>query len=293
MYNFRNFSIIILVLLNINYINAQSIKTEQEIRFENFMNKTSYISIKTAGGLSESYSLVLPLFKPISGKSLAVDSVAGSFVYLGWASSSSINNDVWTTCGNNLSDTSQFGSINNAPLVFCTNDIERFRISESGKVGIGVNNPKGILSLKGGEYSFFSISELPAADTLFAAGQFSVSMNDTSTWMSFKIKKNDSSFANNSLPRIVLYNFTLPSIANCCSYPWYYDYTFSVPGVEPGDNIIINYGNDLPVRIVANFVRVNAANSVKIRFKNVTDTATPLPYCNIPSMACTLIIIKK
>lgn len=293
MYNFRNFSVIILVLLNIYNINAQSIKTEQEIRFENFMNKTSYISIKTAGGLSESYSLVLPLFKPATGKGLSVDSVAGSFVYLGWSSVSSAPENTWTTFGNNLSDTSQFGSINFAPLVFCTNNIERFRISETGKVGIGLSNPKGMFSVKGGEKSFISFTSSPSADSLFEPGQFSVSLNDTNNWMSFKIKKLDSNITTNILPKIVIYNFTLPSIGNCCASPWYYDYNFTVPGVEIGDNIFINCSNDLPYRILMNSIRVFATNTVRIRFKNVSDTPTPIPFCNIPSMPCTLIIIKK
>jgi trimeric autotransporter adhesin len=48
----------------------------------------------------------------------------------------------WGQFGNELIEGERIGSINNAPLPFITNDIERMRIDENGNVGIGTINPK-------------------------------------------------------------------------------------------------------------------------------------------------------
>ncbi len=55
----------------------------------------------------------------------------------------------WLTNGNNLSNGEKFGSINNQPLIFITNNAERARITENGYVGIGTNNPQEALDVSG------------------------------------------------------------------------------------------------------------------------------------------------
>lgn len=59
------------------------------------------------------------------------------------------NNQDWCMEGN-LSDTTKFlGTTNNSPLIMRTNNEERLRISEDGKVGIGIANPQEKLDLLG------------------------------------------------------------------------------------------------------------------------------------------------
>lgn len=55
----------------------------------------------------------------------------------------------WALTGNTLAGTEKFGSINNYPVKFYTNNTERFRISETGNVGIGASNPTSNLHIYG------------------------------------------------------------------------------------------------------------------------------------------------
>lgn len=55
----------------------------------------------------------------------------------------------WALTGNTLAGTEKFGSINNYPVKFYTNNTERFRISETGNVGIGTSSPLCLLHLYG------------------------------------------------------------------------------------------------------------------------------------------------
>jgi hypothetical protein len=62
----------------------------------------------------------------------------------------SYQNDLWSINGNNNVTTKRFlGSINNAPLIMKTNNVERFRITEKGWLGIGTTTPKAALQVKG------------------------------------------------------------------------------------------------------------------------------------------------
>ncbi len=58
----------------------------------------------------------------------------------------------WALAGNSITDAStQFlGTTSNQPLVIRTNNTERMRITSAGNVGIGTNNPSGLLHLEGG-----------------------------------------------------------------------------------------------------------------------------------------------
>src|SRR5699024_147009 len=59
------------------------------------------------------------------------------------------NSNEWKTQGN-VADSSTFiGTTNNACLRFRSNNTERMRISEEGKVGIGVENPQKTLDING------------------------------------------------------------------------------------------------------------------------------------------------
>lgn len=60
----------------------------------------------------------------------------------------------WKLLGNSGTDPAInfLGTSNSDPLVIRTNNIERMRILPSGKVGIGISNPKAILNVFSGDY---------------------------------------------------------------------------------------------------------------------------------------------
>ena len=47
----------------------------------------------------------------------------------------------WSTSGNNLSSIKSLGTTSYFPIKFITDDIERMRITETGKLGLGIDNP--------------------------------------------------------------------------------------------------------------------------------------------------------
>ncbi|PWH84769.1 hypothetical protein [Brumimicrobium oceani] len=55
----------------------------------------------------------------------------------------------WKTQGNTADSTSFIGTTNASSLILRSNDVERMRISESGNVGIGVDNPQTALDVEG------------------------------------------------------------------------------------------------------------------------------------------------
>ena len=55
----------------------------------------------------------------------------------------------WETDGNNADSTDFIGTTNDSSLIIRTNNEERMRITEDGKVGIGVSNPLERLELDG------------------------------------------------------------------------------------------------------------------------------------------------
>ncbi len=79
------------------------------------------------------------------------------------------NSNEWKTQGN-VADSSTFiGTTNNACLRFRSNNTERMRISEEGKVGIGVENPQKTLDINGdiqltGDITFKNYAD--ASDTI-------------------------------------------------------------------------------------------------------------------------------
>lgn len=60
----------------------------------------------------------------------------------------------WKLLGNNGTDPAInfLGTTNSVPLIMRTNNIERMRISQGGKVGVGINNPKAILNVFSNDY---------------------------------------------------------------------------------------------------------------------------------------------
>ncbi|MGN6420026.1 MAG: hypothetical protein ACTHMC_21145 [Pseudobacter sp.] len=59
----------------------------------------------------------------------------------------------WSLTGSSISGTDKFGTTNNAALPIITNGIERMRITASGRVGIGTDNPQSELAVNGDIYA--------------------------------------------------------------------------------------------------------------------------------------------
>jgi hypothetical protein len=60
-----------------------------------------------------------------------------------------INQGQWSTNGNSATTSTSLGTNNNVPLRIKTNNIERFRVSENGNIGIGTQMPNAKLHVNG------------------------------------------------------------------------------------------------------------------------------------------------
>ena len=56
-------------------------------------------------------------------------------------------NTVWKTSGNTYENNMFLGTVNERPLIFKTNGLQRFHITGSGRIGIGTDAPQDFLML--------------------------------------------------------------------------------------------------------------------------------------------------
>lgn len=98
-----------------------------------FNNKLSSVDTSDISNFSIK---VRSLFK--AGSGITYDAPSGTF-------SSSVGNNFWSLSGNTTGAIQKFGTVDNYDIPFVTNNIERMRLTNSGRLGIGVNAPAAML----------------------------------------------------------------------------------------------------------------------------------------------------
>ena len=86
-------------------------------------------------------------------------------------------NTLWKTNGNIVNNDQFIGSKNNKPVIFKTDDVERFRITNDGKVGVGIGNPDFKFDVNG-QSNFRNAVFFREVDEVDNAGQFLVRDED-------------------------------------------------------------------------------------------------------------------
>lgn len=174
----RIVSIAVLVMLNNIILNGQSVKTEHEIRFQNWMNTQHSISILPSVATTGQIKLILPPLLPSVASFLAVGTINGSVGELEWREDNYIS-----TSGFVGSPTAFIGTTNSSPLRLFTDNTERFRITESGKFLFNDTNINDsvLVQINGdvtitqdlvvqGEVSASNITSIPAGTIIMFAG---------------------------------------------------------------------------------------------------------------------------
>lgn len=86
-------------------------------------------------------------------------------------------NTLWKTNGNIVNNDQFIGSKNDKPVIFKTDDVERFRITNDGKVGVGIGNPDFKFDVNG-QSNFRNAVFFREVDEVDNAGQFLVRDED-------------------------------------------------------------------------------------------------------------------
>lgn len=126
---FTTVSIVLGMMFNNLGMYAQSVKTEHEIRFQNWVSPTNSISLMPSTATVGQFKLVLPPLVPTAGDFLVVGEVTDNVAGLAWR-----EDDLVSTSGFVGDINSFIGTTNTAPLKFFTDNTERFRVTEAGKV---------------------------------------------------------------------------------------------------------------------------------------------------------------
>ncbi|MBM3413770.1 MAG: hypothetical protein FJY16_02400 [Bacteroidetes bacterium] len=126
---------------------------QREVRIQSSAGQ-QYISLaaKQAGTLS--YTISLPAATGSLGQALTLNSSDNNNSQLGWNSVLTPQNG-WTLGGNQTPDAfdgnsgSRIGTLSNQDFVIVTNSQEKIRITKTGLLGLGTNNPQHALDVTG------------------------------------------------------------------------------------------------------------------------------------------------
>lgn len=265
--------VIIVVLFNIIRANAQSVKTEHVIKFENWMSPTNSISLSPSAATLGQWKLILPPELPALGNLLQVSNVAGNDAQLSWLMPNYI-----TTSGF-LGDASTFvGTTNSSPLKFYTNNTERMRITETGTVGIGTNSPSSTFEVSGAGHSILTAPATAISSDNLEANQVSASLDETNDRIELTAKESGgTTIIGKTLKKVIYHvaNFDCPSLRSTNDYR--HIENISIPGAEVGDIVIVTPNFQLPSYVVIISAWVSSAGVVSIKFSNVMEYVLKTP----------------
>ncbi len=154
---FARFSmaIIAVVTFMVQNGNAQNVRTDQIVAYQNYLNPGFAIRLSAASTLGVNYSILMPPAAPTAiGQTMAVDSIFGSTYRMSWQAvggGGGGGGTDWSLTGNTAINPAinYLGTTDAQPLIIRTNNVERLRILSGGNVGIGTNNPTQKLQVAG------------------------------------------------------------------------------------------------------------------------------------------------
>ncbi|MBI3258338.1 MAG: hypothetical protein HYZ54_02485 [Ignavibacteriae bacterium] len=134
--------------------NAQNVRTDQIVAYQNYLNPGFAIKLSAATTLGVNYSILMPPVAPTAiGQTMAVDSIFGSNYRMSWqaAGGGGGGGTAWSLTGNTaINPAINFlGTTDGQPVIFRTNNTERMRILSTGNIGIGITNPSQKLQVDG------------------------------------------------------------------------------------------------------------------------------------------------
>jgi len=126
---------------------------QREVRIQSSAGQ-QYISLAAKQAGTSSYTISLPAETGSLGQALTLNSRDNNNSQLGWNSVLTPQNG-WTLGGNQTLDAfdgnvgSRLGTLSNQDFVVVTNSQERIRITKTGLLGLGTNNPQHALDVTG------------------------------------------------------------------------------------------------------------------------------------------------
>lgn len=277
------------VFLLTSNLSGQSVKTEQEVRLENYMNTGKYISIAPSNMLSKSVRLILPHLIPSDRSVMYVSNVDGYQAVLSWQPADSIAGF------NRLLDCSNYylGTSVATAVSFYTNNQLRITITEDGRVGVGTANPSGALDINSNMPTVISAPTGEIPDAALDNGQISFYTVDSTNYIYSKAKKSDGTVVVQSRTAQILrtvVNADLPQLGNTILTNKYY-LVVNVDGAAPGDGVTVSPAATMGTSMIIAYAFVSAIDTVTVSFKN-GDSQTASPQANNPPMDFIITVIK-
>lgn len=274
---------------------AQSVKTEHEIRFQNWMNTQHSISLMPSTATLGNIKLVLPPLMPSLSDFLTVGEINGNIVSLAWR-----QDDLISKYGFLGDENSFVGTTNSEPLKFFTNSTERFRITESGKVGIGTDSPSSIFEINGSEHTILTAPSAAIEPDSLEENQITFyvdELNANNQRIAQQAKTADGTTIFGKSLTKVIYHTVVRDVARVyggTANNSYIDEVFTVSGAQVDDLVVVNCKGDLPRVIAIVSAWVSSANQVTVRFINhYGSTGTPHEvYSDPPSLTYIFLILR-